>query len=153
MIHRKIHINDWCADIYFCITRYEEDVLELAFRSANAPIEKIVRMREIARDDEYNTGLTYSNASCRKSVMVVGKATSIDEFFNSFCHELRHLTDDIAYEDRIGLRGEAVGYLQGGIGRLLTDMVGMFLCPQCNQNSRNDGTKYRTSKPYSLRRR
>lgn len=133
MVLRTVHINDWTVDVFFCRSHYDERVLGDALAEVDAPISITVRMREIARDDEYNTGFTYSNNKKRRSVMVVGKATTPAEFLNSFCHELRHLTDDIAYEDRIGMRGEAVGYLQGGIGRELADLVGLFLCPKCSR--------------------
>lgn len=136
MIRREVHINDWIVDAFFCISHYDEGVLYDALKKVDAPINKIIRMREIARDDEYNTGFTYSNSHTRRSVMVIGKATDVSEFFNSFCHELRHLTDDIAYYDGMELRGEGVGYLQGGIGKMFVDLVGAFICPKCGRRKR-----------------
>lgn len=90
-------------------------------------------MREIARDDEYNTGFTYSNPDVGRSVVVIGKSTSPAEFVNTFAHELRHLTDDIVGAYHMELYGEGVGYLQGEIDRELADVVGMFICPQCRR--------------------
>ena len=95
-------------------------------------------MREIARDDEYNTGINYSNPDVGRSVVVIGKSTSQAEFINTFAHELRHLTDDVARAIGMDLRGEGVGYMQGEIARDLADILGSFLCPSCN--------KYRTVK-------
>lgn len=134
MIRRTIHIKGWEADIFFCITHYDERVLQDSLESADAPWLVLVRMREIARDDEYNTGFTYSNIANRKSVVVIGKSTNLSEFINTFMHELRHLTDDIASASGMELSGEGVGYLQGEIARdLTTDIIGQFMCPQCRR--------------------
>lgn len=135
MIKRTIHINDWEADVFVCFRHYDEKVLESALREVDAPIGIIVRMREMARDDEYNTGFTYSNPRMRRSVMVIGKTTSSREFMNTFVHEVRHLADDIATEDRIPLVGEDVAYLSGSIASSLFDIVGMFTCPKCQRKT------------------
>ena len=131
MILRPIHIGNWNADVFVCFRNYDEKVLEDALRDIDAPINIIVRMREIARDDEYNTGFTYSNPSMRHSVVVIGKTTSGKEFLNTFVHEVRHLADDIAIANCIDLRGEDVAYLSGDIASSLFDIVGQFLCPKC----------------------
>lgn len=131
MLLRTIHINDWQADVFVCYNQYDERVLEDALTEVNAPIGKIVRMRQIARDDEYNTGFTFSNAIQRRSVVVIGKTTSAREFLNSFVHEVRHLADDIACADGMDLRGEEVAYLSGSIASSLFDIVGLFTCPKC----------------------
>ena len=38
-----------------------------------------------------NTGLTYSNFFLRRSVMVIGKTTSRNQFINTVTHEVYHL--------------------------------------------------------------
>lgn len=136
MIHRKIHINGWVANVFFCITHYDESILANALKSVNAPIGVIVRMREIAREDEYNTGFTFSNPELRESVVVIGKATDASQFLNTFVHEVRHLSDDIAHEYRIQPRGEEVAYLEGNIATQFTDIVGHFLCPHCRKDTK-----------------
>lgn len=133
MIQRTIHINDWEVRIFFCITKYSEGVLEDALRWANAPISVVVRMREIARDDEYNTGFTYSSALSRRSVVVIGKALHPREFLDTIVHEFRHLTDDISKADGIPPRGEAVAYLEGDIVKSVYDIIGRFICPSCRR--------------------
>lgn len=135
MMSRTINIGDWQAKIFFCYNQYVESVLERSLTSIHAPIDIIVRMRVIARDDEYNTGFTFSNAKMRRSVVVVGKTTSAREFMNTFVHEVRHLADDIASADGISLRGEDVAYLSGGIAASLCDIVGEFTCPKCQKNA------------------
>lgn len=133
MISRIIHINNWDVNVFVCISHYDEKVLEDALYEVDAPISIIVRMRQISRDDEYNTGFTYSNPDLRKSVVVIGKAISGKEFLNTFIHETRHLVDDIANADGMSLRGEDVAYLSGEISSKLYDLVGMFACPKCKR--------------------
>ena len=136
------------VDVFFCVTHYDERVLQDALEDIDAPIRVVVRMREIARDDEYNTGFTYSNQEERKSVVVIGKATSPAEFMNTTMHEMRHLTDDIATANNLSLHGEDVGYLQGKISGRLSDTIGRFVCPCCNNHIFNKRTKVFTKHAY-----
>lgn len=131
MIRKRIDIDDWRADVFFCVNRYDERVLYDALRSSDAPIDVIIRMRQIARDDEYNTGFTFSNQRLRRSVVVIGKATDPAELLNTFVHEVRHLTDDISRYYEISGSGEEVGYISGGIARALWSTLGKLLCPAC----------------------
>ena len=141
MIHRTINIGEWEVDSFFCITQYDESVLQRALERIDAPISVIIRMREIAMDDEYNTGFTYSNKKQRRCVMVVGKSSSPSEFINTTMHEVRHVSDDIAIAENISLQGENVGYLQGFICEKLSDIIGRFICPCCNKPLLNKRTK------------
>lgn len=131
MILKVVDIGEWHADVFFCVNKYDESVLTDALRQVDAPIGIVVRMRQIARDDEYNTGFTYSNFRLCRSVMVIGKATNPGELLNTFVHEIRHLTDDISRYYEINGRGEEVGYLSGCIAQSLADVLGKLLCPTC----------------------
>lgn len=143
MIQRNISINDWEAEIYFCVTHYEESVLEEALRRIGAPMGVIVRMRQIARDDEFNTGFTYSSPRLRRSVVVIGKTIKPEEFLDTTVHEVRHLADDVANADGISLSGEDVAYIEGDIARSIFDIIGRFVCPCCNKNKTKKYRKVR----------
>lgn len=78
-----------------------------------------------------DTGFTYSNPEFRESVVVIGSSSSGAEFLNSFVHELRHLTDDIAYTCGYPLRGEPAAYLAGDISMGLSDIVCVMSCEKC----------------------
>lgn len=80
-----------------------------------------------------NTGFTYSNLRVRRSVVVIGRAESGAEFLNSYCHELRHLVDDIARADGMELSGEPVAYLSGDICNAVADIVCKMACDCCRR--------------------
>lgn len=82
-----------------------------------------------------DSGFTYSNPDIRRSVMVIGKTSSGAQFLNSFVHELRHLIDDIAVADGMGMSGEAVAYLSGDTAMLVADIVSQLSCDHCRSHS------------------
>lgn len=141
MIKRSIHVNDWDVDVFFCITHYDESVLWEALRKADAPIGVIVRMRQIARDDEYNTGFTCAGGQKKRCVVVIGKATSADQLLNTFCHEIYHLTSYIARAEGTNPFGEEAAYLNGDISARFTDIIGGFICPKCGHSGQKCGEK------------
>lgn len=73
-------------------------------------------------------GVTYSNLLNRSTVMVIGEASSKEEFFNTFIHELRHLEDDLSKMNGIDHNGEDIAYLSGYIGEKMLPIVKMFIC-------------------------
>ena len=81
---------------------------------------------------DMDSGFTYSNKTMRRSVVVVGLATSQAQFLNSFEHELRHLCDDIAAASGMPMQGEEVAYLTGDVNSLLWADVHDFVCCKCN---------------------
>lgn len=139
MIHKPIQINDWHVDVFFCITRYEEGVLEGALRDADAPVGVIVRMRQIARDDEYNTGFTCAGGKRKRCVVVIGKASSAEQLLNTFCHEIYHLTSYIARAEGTNPFGEAAAYLDGDISARFADIIGGLICPKCGHGGQKVG--------------
>lgn len=132
MIARLIQVNDWEAEVFFCITKYDEAVLEEALRFADAPISAIVRMRQIARDDEYNTGFTCAGARTKRCVVVIGKTSSPMQLINTFSHEMYHLISYIARAEGTNPYGEEAAYLMGDVASKFTDIIGRFICPKCS---------------------
>ena len=83
--------------------------------------------------DRMDTGFTYSNPHRMESIVVIGRSSSGAEFQNSYVHELRHLTDDIAYFYGYPLRGEPAAYLAGDIALELSDIVCKMSCDHCRE--------------------
>ena len=77
---------------------------------------------------DMDSGFTYSNKTRRRSVVVVGLASSQAQFLNSFEHELRHLCDDIAVASAMPMQGEEVAYLTGQINTMLWKDIHQFIC-------------------------
>lgn len=135
MIHRSFDIDryNWHVDFFFAITHYEQTPIMEVLHSLHAGNRIIRRVAEKMSDNDINTGFTYSSASLRSSLVVIGKSDSGAQFLNSFCHELRHLTDDIAMEVGIRMAGEEAAYLTGDIALLLSDIVCRFTCTHCRK--------------------
>ena len=81
--------------------------------------------------DSLNMGLCYSNYYTKESILVIGRASSADEFFNSIVHELSHLQGHIC--DVIGLdpKGEEIAYYMGDLSRDIYPSISHLLCDCC----------------------
>lgn len=80
------------------------------------------------RSGKLDTGFTYSNHVHRSTVLVIGKASSRREFFNSYTHEFRHLVDDLGKMNGISLSGEQIAYLSGYISQKVYRYVRLMIC-------------------------
>lgn len=80
--------------------------------------EYFIKAEENLRQSRLNRGLTYSNIALRRSVMVVGAASSASECANSLVHELHHLVAHICEGSNVDLSSEEACYLAGGLAIL-----------------------------------
>lgn len=135
MITRDINISKygWQARIFFAISRYEIDDVTKALEEIGCPGKIYAQAVKQMERGEVNTGFTYSNKALRRSVMLVGRTSSGAQFVNSFSHELRHLSDDIASTYGMEMAGEEVAYLTGDIAQKLSDVVSHLSCEHCRK--------------------
>lgn len=75
-------------------------------------------------------GYTYTNYDRHITIMIVGKASSREQMFDSIEHETKHVTEHISEYYGVNPKSEESAYLQGEIGRLLFPAVSYVLC-QC----------------------
>lgn len=136
VISRTIHIEKygWCVRLFVAVDRYYADDILGEVEAIGASQRLIGRMRKNLIQDKMNTGFTYSNKRYRKSVVVVGKASSAAEEMNSITHELRHLVDDIASEEGMKMGGEEVAYLTGDIALKIFPVIQPLLCDHCRKH-------------------
>lgn len=83
--------------------------------------------------DDRNTGLTYSSFPLRRSIMVISRTSSPEEFMNSWCHEKGHLVMHVARCFVLDPFGEKVQYLSGRVAQLMFPVAGKFLCGHCRK--------------------
>jgi hypothetical protein len=130
MICRDIYIEqyDWEVHCYFAVNKYYTERI-LSVLSALGCSDSIFYQveKKLARNEK-NAGFTYSNPDKQESLLVVGLATSNEEYVNSISHELRHLCDDIASVYDIPSKGEEVAYLTGDIAGKLADIIQVLVC-------------------------
>ena len=62
-----------------------------------------------------NKGITYSNVDVRKSVVVIGWASSRAEYMNSISHEMLHVVQHISEVFMVNMYGDEACYLLGGL--------------------------------------
>ena len=137
MIVRDVHIPayGWYARFYFKIRAYHIGDVVYSLEDIDCPEHILRQAVDHMMRDTLNEGFTYSNRSLRRSVVLVGRTSSGKEFVNSFAHELRHLTDDIASEEGMPTSGEEVAYLAGDIAEALGDVVCKMSCDKCRHNT------------------
>lgn len=130
MICRDIYIEqyDWEVHCYFAVNKYYTERI-LSVLSALGCSDSIFYQveKKLARSEK-NAGFTYFNPDKQESLLVVGLATSNEEYVNSISHELRHLCDDIASVYDIPSKGEKVAYLTGDIAGKLADIIQVLVC-------------------------
>lgn len=78
-----------------------------------------------------NKGYTFSNLGDKFSIVIVSRATSASQAYDSVHHEVKHLTEHICEEYNVDSRSEEAAYLQGEIGRLMFPAAAMLFCPHC----------------------
>lgn len=133
MIKQTIYIDSigWLVHAYFHKTRYDVDEIMERLWDLQCNSEIAQKAFNNLISDSLNMGLCYSNYNTKESVIVVGKASSADEFFNSIVHELSHLQGHIC--DVIGLdpKGEEIAYYMGDLSRDIYPSISHLLCDCC----------------------
>lgn len=79
-----------------------------------------------------NTGYTYTNFVERTTLLIVSRATSSEQMFDSIVHELKHVAEHIGDYYGIDSKEELSAYLQGEVGRQLFPAVAYAICPRCH---------------------
>lgn len=131
MIFRSLNIRGWRCYFFFAIDSYGIDTILDYLGELDAPPAILQRVQTNMLLDKLDTGFTYSNPAQRASVVVLGRQSTGAEFLNSFVHEVRHLTDDIASAYGYPMRGEKVAYLTGEIALHLAEVVCQQCCEEC----------------------
>lgn len=139
MIRDEIIIERYNWHVYVYMAASKDDAPEIL-----AKLDEIgIRASEYMRAERHlqkafrdNTGMTYSNPDTRTTVMVIGRSTSEAETVNTFSHELRHLSDDLAEACTIPHHGEEIAYLTGDIACVLAGSLLRIVCdcPKCSNH-------------------
>ncbi len=130
MIKQKLHIDkyDWDIDIYYAVSCYYAEEIVNKMYELGCTEDDAARAWENMECGKLDNGITYSNVSEGRSVVVISLASSADEFMNSYSHELRHLTNHICDAHGIDLRSEESCYLTGGIAKLMYKSAKSLMC-------------------------
>ena len=133
MITHVFHISqhDWLVKAYIDTTSEDADVILDELRSIGAEMDVMRKAYKNLRSGEMNTGLTYASPWNRVTIVVVSRATSAKEYFNSIVHEIAHAGVYTCDALGIDLKSEQAAYFQGGLARDMFPCVKEFLCECC----------------------
>ena len=139
MIRDEIIIERYDWHVYVYMAASKDDATEILRKLESIGIDGQQYMRaerHLQKAFRDNTGMTYSNLDTRTTVMVIGRSTSEAETVNTFSHELRHLSDDLAEACRIPHHGEEIAYLTGDIACVLAGSLLRIVCdcPKCSEH-------------------
>lgn len=84
-------------------------------------------------EEGINAGSIYSNKYSRESLLIIGKADSTDEFYDTFDHEKGHLAMHICIADNIDPFSEKYQYLAGEIGKKMFCAAKELFCEECRE--------------------
>lgn len=127
----------WRARVYY-LTETEQDGRDAAeilhaLRACGATGTETAEAVRMLEADALNCGMTYSNERTRRSVVVIGRADSAEEFASTYDHEKGHLAAHIAQAVGISPAGEEYQYLAGEIARQMFKAGRQFFCDCCRR--------------------
>ena len=130
-----IEQHNWFVKAYIDTTSEDADVILDELRSIDADMDVMRKAYKNLRSGEMNTGLTYASPWNRETIVVVSRATSAKEYFNSIVHEIAHAGVYTCDALGIDLKSEQAAYFQGGLARDLFPCVKEFLCECCRRKA------------------
>ena len=130
-----IEQHDWLVKAFIDTTSEDTDVILDELRSIGADMDVMRKAYKNLRSGEMNTGLTYASPWNRVTIVVVSRATSAKEYFNSIVHEIAHAGVYTCDALGIDLKSEQAAYFQGGLARDLFPCVKEFLCECCRRKA------------------
>ena len=136
MIHQVLRIGSWVVDFLFATKRYDIDGILGCLYDTGAPEWAIEQALELMQGCSYNCGFTFSNENRHRAIVLIGPATSGEEFIDSFVHETHHLAVAIAASIGIDLESETPAYIAGDSARALADVICELGCPHCHNKTR-----------------
>lgn len=123
MIRSRFHIivngRPWYITIFLPITRYHVGEIMDTLSSIGISRDNYIVALENLTSGRVNNGITYSSSEYRETVSIWGFSTSPSEAFNLYCHEMHHISVQIASMNGIDLEGEDVCYMNGDIAQYL----------------------------------
>ncbi len=135
MIRQRFELKkySWNVTIFYAVTGYNLDEIMDTLIRIGCHGEDMRTAYENISAGKLDTGLTYSNLSTRKTVIVVALTSEPKEFEKSWRHECGHLATHICQADNINPYGEEIHYIGDDIVEQTWDVANPFLCECCRK--------------------
>lgn len=136
MIRQMIYDKDadWRVRVYYVVTRPNAEEIMTQLERIGCKGRNMEAAWENLASGKLDTGLTYSNAESRESVVVIAKTSTALEFLQSLTHEFGHLACHIAEHYGIPLDGEEVRYICDGLLERTWPISKDLLCDCCRNS-------------------
>ena len=117
LIEQEIYLERYDWEVHVMYDVHSKDAMNVrrylrGLGCSGIPLEDACN---IVLECKPNKGITYSNVDIRKTVVVIGWATSKAEYMNSLSHEMLHVVQHISEQFLINMYGEEACYLLGGL--------------------------------------
>lgn len=122
---------NWEVTIYYNSDKGDAEEILHTLDTIGCDDETFFLAQENLRNGALNSGLTYTNAKERESVIVLSQTTSKEEFANTWFHELIHCATHIARALDIDLESETLAYIGGDLAMAMQPVAAHLMCPDC----------------------
>ena len=130
---------DWLIKVFYLIEDpFIEGILE-ELDSIDCEPDSFYRAAEMLENRELNAGFTYTDYEKHVTIMIIGEATSANEFFNTFIHEIGHAAIHISDYYMVSYDSEEIQYLTGEIALQMFSEAKDLMCDHCRMNFYNYG--------------
>ena len=129
MILQGFHIGKkkWYVMVYYdVLTR--GDLLEVKGAILSAGADEATADMAVDNLAYEDTGFTFSNLDRRLTVMLMSRASSAEQMYDTIQHELKHATEHISEFYGVDSKSEEAAYLQGEIARQMFPAAAMVVC-------------------------
>lgn len=139
MITKLIYLKnyDWLIKVFCATNDYDEQILD-ELESIGCPNKILKSIDKLIDSDIENWGITYTNSYLHVTVIIIGKTSSADEFYNTLDHEKGHAAMHIAEFYDMNVEEEQFQYLQGKIGQEIFKATKKLLCDDCRKELFNN---------------
>jgi len=120
---KSLIIGRWKVKFVFAHDGYDiEDIIWMLYDiGANGEIIDDAYM--LMKKGNVNTGFTYTDGKSHKAIVVIGNASSGEEFINTTIHEIHHLAVAIAIGLGVDLEAETPAYIAGDLAYDLAEYI------------------------------
>lgn len=120
MIHYEVYFDKyrWSIEVYIILSQADKQaILDSVVKMGGS--KKVLESAYANLQEDFNSGFTYTSSKYRKSLMVVNRSSSMEEFINTYNHEKNHVEMHICEELGIDPYSEEAAYLSGNIAQQL----------------------------------
>ena len=116
MIHYEVYFDKyrWSLEVFIILSRPDIAEIMSAVKRAGGS-KKVIESASANLEEDFDSGFTYSSSKYRKSIMVVNRSSSMEQFINTYNHEKNHVEMHICEELDIDPYSEEAAYLSGNM--------------------------------------